>query len=117
MLDHAVETLATGTERIQHRLADACVASHITDERQINPALPPTVYALQLDLRAALTTVHDAERGTAFASAAVLSDEQCVIFARRVIEASNLMRASTGQLSPGRSGGQWPGFLGFRKRG
>jgi hypothetical protein len=92
LLEHAVETLATGTERIQQRLADAYRYSLVADDANISHRLPPTVYALQLDLREAMTTVHDGERGWATASAAILSDDQCLIFARRILDAARLMR-------------------------
>ena len=95
LLEHAVENLATGTERIQQRLADAYRFSLIGDESNISEALPPAVYALQLDLREAMTTVHDEERGWASASAAILTDDQCIIFARRILDAARLMRSQT----------------------
>jgi hypothetical protein len=103
LLEHAVETLATGTERIQQRLADAYHYSLIGDEANISNRLPPTVYALQLDLRDAMTTVHDAERGWATASAATLTDDQCVIFARRILDAARLMRRHAAAPSPPKS--------------
>ncbi|MET3923181.1 hypothetical protein [Arthrobacter sp. UYEF20] len=92
LLEHPVETLTTGTERIQQRLTDAYRYSPIADDANISHRLPPTVYALQLDLREAMTTVHDGERGWATASAAILSDDQCLIFARRILDAARLMR-------------------------
>lgn len=95
-LEHAVETLATGTERIQQRLADACQFSLFADEANISHRLPPGVYALQLDLRDAMSTVHDGERGWATASAATLTDDQCVVFARRILDAARLMRDECG---------------------
>ncbi|MGY4541256.1 hypothetical protein ACVWY0_001165 [Arthrobacter sp. UYNi723] len=97
-LEHAVETLATGTGRIQQRLADAYHYSLIDDEANISHKLPPAVYALKPDLRAAITTVHDAERGWATASAATLTDDQCVIFARRILHAAYLMRNACGSV-------------------
>ncbi|MET3923437.1 hypothetical protein [Arthrobacter sp. UYEF20] len=96
LLEHAVETLTTGTERIQQRLADAYRYSLIADDANSSHRLPPTVYALQLDLREAMTTVHDGERGWATASAATLTDDQCVIFARRILDAARLMRDEGG---------------------
>jgi hypothetical protein len=106
VLEHAVETLATGTDRIQQRLADAYHYSLLGDDANISQTLPPTVHALQLDLREAMTTVHDGERGWASASAATLSDDQCVIFARRILDAARLMRRYAGASSP-RTGGLW----------
>lgn len=52
----------------------------------------PEVYALQLDLRSALRAIHDSERGSAAASASVLSDDHCVVLARRILHASAAMR-------------------------
>ncbi|MET3172813.1 UNVERIFIED_ORG: hypothetical protein ABIB52_000641 [Arthrobacter sp. UYCu721] len=100
-LEHAVETLATGTERIQQRLADAYRFSLFADEANISNRLPPSVHALQLDLHEAMSTVNDGERGSATASAAILTDDQCVIFARRILDAARLLREpGTAQVRP-----------------
>jgi hypothetical protein len=92
VLEHAIDTLATGTERIQQRLADAYQYSGLAENAAPDEELPPRILALQLDLRTVMTTVHDAERGHATASAAHLSDEQCIIFARRILAAERDMR-------------------------
>ncbi|MET4097295.1 hypothetical protein ABIB51_004251 [Arthrobacter sp. UYCu712] len=91
ILEHMVQTLATGTERIQQRLADAYAFSRFGAE-MTQGDLPPGIHSLQLDLRAALSTVHDAERGSATASGALLTDDQCVIFALRILTAEREMR-------------------------
>lgn len=78
-LEQAVEHLATDPGYIQQRLADAYVSSHLGEEANMRGELFPEVYALQLDLRSALSTTHDSERGSAAASAAVLSDDHCTI--------------------------------------
>ncbi|WP_427134349.1 hypothetical protein [Pseudarthrobacter sp. S9] len=102
VLEHMVHTLATGTERIQQRLADAYDYSRFGDQTNLSHDLPPGIQALQIDLRAALSTVHDAERGQATASAARLSDDQCVIFARRIIAAEHEIRHLCGnEAAPG----------------
>ena len=92
MFERAVDTLATGTGHIQQRLADAYVRSHLGDDVIMDPDLPSDVYALRLDLRAAMGTAHDFERGAAAASSGTLSDDQCIIFARRILAAARTMR-------------------------
>ena len=91
LFDRAVETLATGAGHIQQRLAEAYVRGHIGEDANVDPALPPDVYALQLDLQAALTTANDSERGSAAASAGVLTDDQCIILARRILAAARTL--------------------------
>lgn len=92
LFDKAVETLATGTASIQQRLADAYVRSRIGDEENVNRDLPADVYGFQVDLRAAMSTAHDSERGAAAASAGLMSDDQCTILARRIVAAAGTMR-------------------------
>lgn len=91
-LEQAVEHLATDPGYIQQRLADAYVSSHLGEEANMRGELFPEVYALQLDLRSALSTIRDSERGSAAASAAVLSDDRCTVLARRILHASASMR-------------------------
>lgn len=91
LFNKAVETLATGAGHIQQRLAEAYVRSHLDEEANVDPALPPDVYALQLDLKAAMSTAHDSERGPAAASAGVLTDDQCIILARRILAAARAL--------------------------
>lgn len=92
VMEHAIDTLATGPERIQQRLADAYQYSGLADKDLADSELPPTILALQLDLQAAMDTVHDAERGQAVASALRLSDDQCTIFVRRILAAERELR-------------------------
>jgi hypothetical protein len=92
LFEKAVETLATGTEHIQQRLADAYVRSRLGDDANVNRDLPADVCGLQLDLQAAMSTSHDSERGAAAASAGSLTDDQCTILARRIVAAARTMR-------------------------
>ncbi|MCO4276521.1 hypothetical protein NG701_19220 [Pseudarthrobacter sp. HLT3-5] len=48
--------------------------------------------ALQAGLRSALTAPHDSERGSAAATAALLSDDHGIILARRILDAARAMR-------------------------
>ncbi|MDQ1058042.1 hypothetical protein QFZ23_001943 [Arthrobacter globiformis] len=92
VIEHAIDALATGPERIQQRLADAYQYSGLAEQVAPDSELPPTILALQLDLQAAMETVHDAERGQAVASAFSLSDDQCIIFVRRILAAERELR-------------------------
>lgn len=92
VIEHAIDTLATGPERIQQRLADAYQYSGLAEKVASDSELPATVLTLQLDLQAAMDTVHDAERGQAAASALRLSDDQCIIFVRRILAAERELR-------------------------
>ena len=92
LFEKAVETLATGTGHIQQRLADAYVRSHLGEEINVGTDRPADVYALQLDLQAALSTARDSERGTAMTSAGSLTDDQCIILARRILAAARTLR-------------------------
>lgn len=91
LFDRAVQTLATSTESIQERLADAYVFSFIGDAPNVFAGLPEDVYFLQKELRVAMSAVQDSEQGSAKASSAQMTDEQCVEFARRIVEASHSM--------------------------
>ncbi|MBT2547242.1 hypothetical protein [Arthrobacter sp. ISL-65] len=92
VIERAIDTLATGPERIQQRLADAYQYSGLAEQVAPDSELPPTIVALQLDLQTAMETVHDAERGQATASALRLSDDQCIVFVRRILAAERALR-------------------------
>lgn len=94
LLEHAVEDLATGPGTIQQRLAATYLFCHLVAEENMHPGIFPDIHALQVDLRAALSTVHDSERGSAAASAAQLTDDQCIVFARRILDAARSLRTS-----------------------
>lgn len=94
LFEHAVEDLATGAGPIQERLAGTYLYCRLGEEENMYPKMFPGIHALQVDLRAALSTVHDSERGSAAASAALLSDEQCIVFARRILDAARSLRPS-----------------------
>lgn len=96
LLEHAVATLTTGTERNQQRLADACRFSLFADEANTSNRLPPGVPSSWI-CTMAMSRVHDGERGWATASA-TLTDDQCVVFARRIIDAARLMRNECGSV-------------------
>ncbi|WP_457974594.1 hypothetical protein [Arthrobacter sp. D1-17] len=92
VIEHAIDTLATGPERIHQRLADAYQYSGLAETVAADSELPPAILALQLDLQAAMDTVHDTERGQAVASARRLTDDQCIIFVRRILAAERELR-------------------------
>ena len=96
VIEHAIDTLAIGPDRIQQRLADAYQFSGLAEQVAPDSELPPALLALQFDLKAALETVHDAERGRAVASALTISDEQCIIFVRRIRAAGRELREFCG---------------------
>ncbi|MBT2550438.1 hypothetical protein [Arthrobacter sp. ISL-65] len=48
VIEHAIDTLATGPERIQQRLADAYQYSGLAEQVAPESELPPTILALQL---------------------------------------------------------------------
>jgi hypothetical protein len=100
VIEHAIDTLATRPDRIQRRLADAYQFSGLAEQVAPDTELPPALLALQLDLKAVLESVHDAERGRAVASALTLSDEQCIIFVRRILAAGRELRVLCARHEP-----------------